>query len=100
MVQVGALWGLRRAFLTNENPFCQNNVDSAAYSRIGSYAPDYSDNSNHTCKLIHVLIYFSSIVEQVMFAYVNHARIRSWNQPVLSNEGKVLAQENTIDMEV
>ena len=24
-----------------------------------------------------------------MFAYVNHARIRSWNQPVLSNEGKV-----------
>ena len=25
--------------MTNENPFCQNNVDSAAYSRIGSYAP-------------------------------------------------------------
>ena len=24
-----------------------------------------------------------------MFAYVNHARIRSWNQPVLSKEGKV-----------
>ena len=24
-----------------------------------------------------------------MFAYVNHAPIRSWNQPVLSNEGKV-----------
>jgi len=24
-----------------------------------------------------------------MVAYVNHARIRSWNQPVLSNEGKV-----------
>ena len=23
-----------------------------------------------------------------MFAYVIHARIRSWNQPVLSNEGK------------
>ena len=22
-------------------------------------------------------------------AYVNHARIRSWNQPVLSKEGKV-----------
>ena len=35
-----------------------------------------------------------------MFAYVNHARIRSWNQPVLYNEGKVLAQENTFDMEV
>ena len=40
MVQFGAFWGLRRAFLTNENPFCQNNVDSAAYSRIGSYAPE------------------------------------------------------------
>ena len=24
-----------------------------------------------------------------LFAYVNHARIRSWNQPVLSNESKV-----------
>ena len=24
-----------------------------------------------------------------MFVYVIHARIRSWNQPVLSNEGKV-----------
>ena len=24
-----------------------------------------------------------------MFAYVNHAPIHSWNQPVLSNEGKV-----------
>jgi len=28
-------------------------------------------------------------VKQAMFAYVNHARIRSCNQPVLSNEGKV-----------
>jgi len=28
-------------------------------------------------------------VKQAIFAYVNHARIRSWNQPVLSNEGKV-----------
>jgi len=36
-----------------------------------------------------MLIYFSSIVKQSMFVYVNHARIRSWNQPVLSNEGKV-----------
>jgi len=24
-----------------------------------------------------------------LFAYVNNARIHSWNQPVLSNEGKV-----------
>ena len=33
--------------------------------------------------------YFISIVQQAMFAYVNRARIRSWNQPVLSNEGEV-----------
>ena len=32
---------------------------------------------------------FSSIVKQAFFAYVNQAWIRSWNQPVLSNEGKV-----------
>ena len=34
-------------------------------------------------------MYLSSIVKQAMFAYVIHARIRSLNQPVLSNEGKV-----------
>jgi len=33
-----------------------------------------------------ILVYFSSIVKQ---AYVNNARICSWNQPVLSNEDKV-----------
>jgi len=27
-------------------------------------------------------------------AYVNHARIRSWNQPVLNKESKVVAQGN------
>ena len=27
--------------------------------------------------------------DQASFAYFNHARIRSWNQPVLSNEGTV-----------
>jgi len=32
-----------------------------------------------------ILIYFSLIVKQAIFAYVNHALIRSWNQPVLSN---------------
>ena len=47
MVQFGAFWGFRRAFLTNENPFCQNNVDSAAFSRIGSYAPDLAHKT--TC---------------------------------------------------
>ena len=39
-----------------------------------------------------VLVYtnlFRSIVKQALFAFVNHARIRSWNQLVLSNEGKV-----------
>ena len=34
-----------------------------------------------------ILIYFSKIVKQENLAYVNHARIRSWNQPVLSNTG-------------
>jgi len=29
------------------------------------------------------------IVKQGTFAYGNHAQICSWNQPVLSNEGKV-----------
>ena len=28
-------------------------------------------------------------MKQAMFAYVNQARIRSWNQPVLSNESQV-----------
>ena len=28
-------------------------------------------------------------MKQTLFAYVNHARIRSWNQPILSNEGNV-----------
>jgi len=28
-------------------------------------------------------------VKQAMFAYVNHARIRSWNQPKVCKEGKV-----------
>jgi len=29
------------------------------------------------------------IVKRATFAYVKHARSQSWNQPVLSNEGKV-----------
>ena len=33
-------------------------------------------------------ICFSPIVKHAMFAYVNYARIRSWNQPILSNKGK------------
>ena len=32
-----------------------------------------------------ILIYFSSIVKQAIFAYVNHAGVCSWIQPVLSN---------------
>jgi len=28
-------------------------------------------------------------VNQLFFACVNYARIRSWNQPVLNNEGNV-----------
>ena len=36
-----------------------------------------------------IQFYFSLIVKQALFAYVHHAWIHSWNQPVLSNEGKV-----------
>ena len=32
-------------------------------------------------------IYFSLIVNQENCAYVHHARNRSWNPPVLSNQG-------------
>ena len=33
-----------------------------------------------------ILIYFSLIMKQVIFAYVSHIRIHSWNQPVLSKQ--------------
>ena len=36
-----------------------------------------------------ILITFSLVVKQAMFAYVNYAWSHSWNQPVLSNESKV-----------
>ena len=44
------------------------------------------------CQLFYsqfILMYFSLIVKQAIFAYVNHARFRSWNQPVLSYQSKV-----------
>ena len=46
---------------------------------------------NYEATLPWILVYtdLSSIVKQAMFAYVNYSRIRSWNQPVLSNEGKL-----------
>ena len=36
-----------------------------------------------------IQFFFSSIAKQATFAYVNYAPIGSWNQPVLSDEGKV-----------
>ena len=36
-----------------------------------------------------MLFLIISIVKQAFFAYVNNAWIRSWNQPVLNNEGNV-----------
>jgi len=36
-----------------------------------------------------MLIYFSLIVKEILFAYLNDTRIRSCIQPVLTNEGKV-----------
>ena len=44
-----------------------------------------------------MLIDFSSIVKQAFFAYVAHARIRSWNQPVLSNVGNVSCSRKQSD---
>ena len=44
-----------------------------------------------------MLIDFSSIVKQAFFAYVAHARNRSWNQPVLSNLGKVSCSRKQSD---
>ena len=69
MVQFGAFWGLRRAFLTNENPFCQNNVDSAAYSRIGSYAPAFTHQTTLYRNCIHILPV--SVIVVVAAHYVN-----------------------------
>ena len=35
----------------------------------------------------------SSILKQALFTNVNPSRIRSWNQPVLSNDGKMSCPE-------
>ena len=43
----------------------------------------YGLNSTHLP--VPNLVYTSHIFKQAMCAYVNHARICSWNQPVLSN---------------
>jgi len=32
-------------------------------------------------------------MKQAILSYVNHTQIRSWNQPVLSNEGSFLLKE-------
>ena len=32
-------------------------------------------------------------MKQAIFSYVIHTRIRSWNQPVISNEGSFLLKE-------
>jgi len=36
------------------------------------------------------------IVKQTVFINVNHAKIHSWNQPVLSNESKVSCQREPV----
>ena len=46
----------------------------------------------YTKYLVYRFVYtnlFCLIVKQAFFAYVNHARTRSCNQPVLSNDVKV-----------
>jgi len=47
--------------------------------------------------VLFILIYFSLIVKQALFAYVNHAQICSWNQPVLSNEGKISCSRKQLE---
>ena len=37
------------------------------------------------------------ILKLALFAYVNHTRIRSWNQPVLSNKGKVSCSRKQLE---
>ena len=59
------------------------------YGRVQNHRPlstKWPQNSEYkmTSKPIpQVPIYFSLIVKQVIFAYVNNNRISSWNQPVL-----------------
>ena len=51
-------------------------------------------DKNLGCSIYFILIFFSLIPKQAIFSNVHHAWIRSWNQPVFSNEGKFLAQGN------
>ena len=51
----------------------------------------------HICTTYAILIYFSLIVKQAMFACVNHARICSWNQPVLSNKRQVSCSRKRLE---
>ena len=41
-----------------------------------------------------ILIYLNSNVKQVFLAYVNYSCVHFWNQPVLSNEGKISCSMN------
>ena len=35
-----------------------------------------------------IIWHFKSVFQKVLSSNVNHARVRSWNQPVLKNDGK------------
>ena len=39
--------------------------------------------------LVYTTLFLFDCETSIFFTYLNHARIRSWNQPVLRNEGKV-----------
>ena len=64
-------------------------INSLCRRLIGTLA---NISFKHIEKLADVSLYSFILVplwNKQLFAYVNHARIRSWNQPVLSNESKV-----------
>ena len=45
--------------------------------------------------LIYTLIYFTLIIKQATFSYVNQTWICSWNQPILSNKCSFFLKETT-----
>ena len=77
---------------------CQHTVIALVCSNISmlesyffiSFSQCCCSNNTNCCKCNQfILIDFSLIVKQALFAYVNHTQIHSWNQPVLSNQSKV-----------
>ena len=69
---------IEEAVLAGLTVVCFLILSTAVYSYIPKQPEHY-----------FILIHFSLIVKQAYFAQLNRAWIRSWTQPVLSNEGEV-----------